>query len=242
MTHLQQSAVWPEDFCGSVKLFPLPNLVLFPQVVQPLHVFEPRYCTMLADSLATDQLLAMATLAPNWESHYEQRPPIAKTVCVGKIISHSVCDGDSHNILLVGMKRARVLRELESDLLYRTADVELLEDVYPEEESLHRPSLIEKLQELFSQHAPGGWLAQESFSELVGRQLPLGVLTDLIAYAVNLPIAIKLQLLTEQNVDIRCRMLTRCLEQKIVNGLGPDENQSDSQETKEKFPPKFSNN
>jgi len=242
MTHLQSSAVWPEDFCGVVKLFPLPNLVLFPQVVQPLHVFEPRYCEMLADSLASDHLIAMALLASNWEPKYDQRPPIASTVCIGKVMSHAACENDRHNILVVGMKRARIVREQDSSKLYRLAEVEILEDVYPHEESLHRPCLIEKLNEIFMQYAPGGLASQQSFLDLVGKQLPLGVLTDMIAYVVNLPVAIKLQLLSESNVDIRCRILTRCLEQKLNSGNCLDEDPSSGERLKDGFPPKFSDN
>ena len=44
-----------ENFSGKVRLFPLPNLVLFPHVMQPLHIFEPRYRDMLEDALADDQ-------------------------------------------------------------------------------------------------------------------------------------------------------------------------------------------
>ncbi len=67
MTNLQSSAGWPDDFSGRVRLFPLPNLVLFPHVVQPLHMFEPRYCEMLQDALAGDRLLAMVLLEQGWE-------------------------------------------------------------------------------------------------------------------------------------------------------------------------------
>ncbi|MFM8272901.1 MAG: LON peptidase substrate-binding domain-containing protein, partial [Gemmata sp.] len=50
------------DFAGTVRLFPLPNLVVFPHVVQGLHVFEPRYRRMTADALAGDRLIGMALL------------------------------------------------------------------------------------------------------------------------------------------------------------------------------------
>ena len=242
MSQLQPSAVWPEDFCGIVKLFPLPNLVLFPQVSLPLHIFEPRYCEMLTDSLASDQLIAMAVLCSNWETLYDQRPPIASMVCIGKVISHAACENNRYNILLVGLKRARIVRECESTKLYRMAEVEIQEDVYPEEESLHRPRLMERLHEIFIQLAPDGLAAQESFTELVGRHLPLGVLTDLIAHSVNLPAAIKLQLLAESNVDMRCRILTRCLEQKMNNGHSGEDKSIVGDSAIDKFPPKFSEN
>ena len=63
-----------ESFSGTARLFPLPNLVLFPHVMQPLHIFEPRYRSMLEDALASDGLIAMALLAPGWENDYEGRP------------------------------------------------------------------------------------------------------------------------------------------------------------------------
>lgn len=247
MSNLQSSAVWPDDFSGKVRLFPLPNLVLFPNVVQPLHIFEPRYCEMLQDALSSDQLIAMAALGQHWEPHYDQRPPIAPTVCVGKIISHTLCEDDRYNILLVGMKRARVLQEIDSSKMYRIAEVEIMEDIYSADEAPLRPELTRRLQETFLSFVPDGLAAQDSFRELMDKHLPLGVLTDMITFAVNLPAPIKLQLLSEINVDIRCRILTRCLEQKAKGAL--DSGTLDSKEGEEtegflpqKFPPRFSDN
>ena len=237
MTNLQSSAGWPEDFCGRVRLFPLPNLVLFPHVVQPLHIFEPRYCEMLADALAGDRLIAMTLLEPGWENEYQHRPAVASTVCVGKIISHTTTEDGRHNILLVGVKRGRILREIEQERSFRMAEVEILEDFYPPEDALLRPQLMQRLQELFLQFVPEGLAAQESFKQLVGKQLPLGILTDTITYALNLPVAIKQQLLAEDNVDVRCRILTRCLEQKLKSESGGACNPSSDD-----FPPRFSDN
>lgn len=238
MTNLQSTAGWPEDFCGKVRLFPLPNLVLFPHVVQPLHIFEPRYCEMLKDALIGDRLIAMALLQQGWESCYQARPAIANTCCIGKIISHTPTEDQRHNILLVGVKRARILKELDPRRSFREADVQVIEDLYPPDEALQRSSAMDRLQELFRHFVPEGLAAQESFQQLMGKQLPLGILTDTIAYALPIPLAIKQQLLSEANVDIRCRLLTRCLEQKI--------NQSDPNApcdlADDDFPPRFSEN
>ena len=237
MTNLQNPAGWPEDFCGTVRLFPLPNLILFPHVVQPLHIFEPRYCDLLQDALVGDKLIAMALLEKGWEQQYQCQPRIASTICIGKILSHSPSEDGRHNILLVGAKRARIRAEIESCTAYRQATVDLLEDYYPPEETLGRPELMTRLQGLFRQFVPEGLAAQESFKQLIGKQLPLGILTDTITFALSLPLTIKLQLLGEHNVDIRCRILTRCLEQKLAQkndepcGLQPDD-----------FPPHFSQN
>ena len=228
---------WPEDFSGQVRLFPLPNLVLFPQVVQPLHIFEPRYCEMLQDALAGDRLIAMALLEKGWEHKFNQRPPIASTLCVGRILSHTPTDDGRYNVLLVGLKRATMIEELDSDHSFRTARVEVLEDHYPPEDTGGRPALITRLQELFAHFVPEGLAAQQSFDQLVGKQLPLGILTDTITYALNLPLTIKQQLLAEYNVDIRSRILIRCLEQQLKSN-----ETSACSLANEKFPPKFSQN
>ncbi len=59
------------NFSGVARLFPLPNLVMFPHVLQPLHVYEPRYRALLEEALDDDRLIAMAVLAPGWENDYE---------------------------------------------------------------------------------------------------------------------------------------------------------------------------
>ena len=79
----------PNEFSGRVRLFPLPNLVMFPNVMQPLRVFEPRYIEMVEDALAGDRLIAMGLLEPGWEHEYDGRPPgRAPLACLGKIATH----------------------------------------------------------------------------------------------------------------------------------------------------------
>src|SRR4029079_17170823 len=72
LAHLEFDA---DTFCGVARLFRLPNLVLYPHVMQPLHIFEERYREMLEDALASDRLIAMALLEPGWETDYDRRPP-----------------------------------------------------------------------------------------------------------------------------------------------------------------------
>ncbi len=237
MANLQAAAGWPEDFCGIVRLFPLPNLVLFPNVVQPLHIFESRYCGMLLDALKLDRLIAMALLQPGWEQQYQNQPPIASAVCVGKIVSHTPTEDGRHNILLVGLKRARIIAEIEPMRDFRQAKVELQPDIYPPENACGRQAMTEALQGIFTQLVPEGLAAQDSFQQLVGQQFPLGILTDTIAYALNLPFAVKQQLLAEPNVDVRCRILLRCLRQKIEQAEEPPTTPAD-----DPFPPPFSDN
>lgn len=236
MSELKNAVNWPDDFCGRVRLFPLPNLVLFPHVVQPLHIFEPRYCEMLEDALANDQLIAMALLEPGWELHYQKIPPISSVVCIGKVITHAPTADNRHNILLAGLRRARITKELEcSHRSYRQAEVELLLDQYPPQCAALRSKLQSELLDMFGQLVPDGLGVQESFKQLAGSQLPLGILTDVITFTLGLPLPIKQQLLAESNVDIRCRILSRCLKELLKERESGSPNDG-------RFPPRFSAN
>ena len=87
----------PRDFCGTARLFPLPNLVLFPHVVQPLHVFEARYRQMTADALAGDGLIAVVTLKAD-EDEAADRPAVESVACVGRIIWHEEFPDGRYNL------------------------------------------------------------------------------------------------------------------------------------------------
>src|ERR1700722_13009146 len=106
------------SFGGTARLFPLPNLVLFPHVVQPLHIFEPRYRQLMADALADDRLITMALLRPGWEEDYHQKPPIHSVVCLGRIHQEDRLADGRYNLLLEGLWRARIREEVSGDRLY----------------------------------------------------------------------------------------------------------------------------
>src|SRR5580765_5601669 len=96
---------------SAVRLFPLPSLVMFPHVIQPLHVFEPRYCDLLEDALSTDRTIAMVMLQAGWERDYDGRPPIATIACASKIVAHERLPTGRHNILLRGLRRVAIRQE-----------------------------------------------------------------------------------------------------------------------------------
>ena len=113
----------------TIPIFPLPNVVLFPNVFLPLHIFEPRYRAMLGDALAGDRIIGMTLLRAGWEADYEGRPPVYDIGCAG-LISHSepVQDG-RFNIVLHGLEKFRIRNE-RSDRAYRIATVEsVVEDL-----------------------------------------------------------------------------------------------------------------
>src|SRR3954471_13772532 len=117
-------------FSGVARLFPLPDLVMFPHVMQPLHIFEPRYRELLNDALDSDGLIAMSVLAAGWEEDYDGRPEVLPHVCLGKVVTHQRLADGRYNIMLLGSRRARIIRELTPERSFRQAEIELIEDIY----------------------------------------------------------------------------------------------------------------
>ena len=112
----------PAEFSGRIRLFPLPNLVVFPHVMQPLHIFEPRYRAMLEEALAGDRLIGMVLLAPGWEKDYDGRPPLRSVGCLCRVATYHRTDDGSYNVLILGLRRIVIERELPPDKLFRVAE------------------------------------------------------------------------------------------------------------------------
>src|SRR5579864_2561484 len=108
-----------------LPIFPLPNVVLFPNVFLPLHIFEPRYRDMVADALKTDRLIGMVLLQSGWQRNYEGRPRIYPIGCSGVITHTDKLSDGRYNIVLRGVQRFRVLEE-DDQLSYRRARIEQL--------------------------------------------------------------------------------------------------------------------
>ena len=107
----------------TVPLFPLPNVVLFPHVFLPLHIFEPRYRTMVSEALDGDRIIGMALLKPGWEADYEGRPPVYPVGCAGVITHAERLPDGRFNIVLQGIEKFRVLEE-DGSKPYRLARIE----------------------------------------------------------------------------------------------------------------------
>jgi Lon protease-like protein len=102
------------EFSGEVPVFPLPSLVLLPDTIAPLLIFEDRYRRMIADALEGEKLVAMALLKPGWETQYAGNPPFFETVCVGNIVTHEKLADGRYRLLLYGLFRAAVEEETQT--------------------------------------------------------------------------------------------------------------------------------
>ncbi len=112
-----------------IPVFPLPNVVLFPDVMLPLHIFEPRYRQMVRDAQTkTPPLIGMGLLRGNWQEQYEGRPEIFPVCCAGEMVRISPLPDGRFNVLLRGTRKYRVKEEVsDSAKLYREFAVEWLE-------------------------------------------------------------------------------------------------------------------
>jgi len=109
-------------------LFPLPDLVFFPGNWLPLHVFEPRYLDMTRDALEGSKVIGMVQLRPKWEENYEGTPAIYEVATLGKIVQADRLEDGRFNILLYGVKRVQIVKELpKEDIRYRLAQVGFVE-------------------------------------------------------------------------------------------------------------------
>jgi Lon protease-like protein len=106
----------------SLPLFPLPNLVFFPNTRLPLHVFEPRYLALVKDAMASDNRFGIVLLRAGWEEAYFGAPPIHAVATLGTIEQAVSLDDGKMNILVRGDMRVKIVGETEP-ALYRTARV-----------------------------------------------------------------------------------------------------------------------
>ena len=196
----------PVAFSGIVPVFPLPNVVLFPGMFLPLHVFEPRYRKMTADALAGERLIAMALLKPGWEKEYAGSPPIHPILGVGKIVEDSKLEDGRYNLILFGLTRVRVLEEAGTGP-YRRARVEILRDREAEghDADRKRRTLLALYTQLMKDLAQGA-------VPLPPEDVPLGMLCDLVASLMSFGPAVKQGLLEELDVAARCNRLLERLE------------------------------
>ena len=94
-----------------LPLFPLPEVVLFPQEVLPLHIFESRYRIMLQSVLETDSMFGVIKWDPNTKS-------MAKIGCCAQIIKHQTAEDGRSNIITLGQQRFEVLEIIRSTPFY----------------------------------------------------------------------------------------------------------------------------
>jgi hypothetical protein len=186
-----------------VPLFPLPNVVLFPRAVLPLHIFEERYKAMVADALASDRQIAMALLRYGWEKNYHGRPPLEPVVCVGTILNHERLPDGRYNLLLQGHTRATLVHEAGGPTQnYRRARLQVLAEPAVMEIDLSNERV--RLTSIFGDEPFSRLPLGQRFLQMLASPIPTADVADLAAFNLLENVCLKQKLLAEP--DARCRV------------------------------------
>ena len=204
----------------ALPIFPLPTVVLFPNVFLPLHIFEPRYRQMIADALEGDRIIGMVLLRPGYEDNYDGAPAIYATGCSGLITHVEALPDGKYNIVLRGLEKFTIHNEEPPAVgrMYRSAVITPIDDALrPGDRDglrLERKRLQQLLTPLFEE-------------ENLGRRLPEAMpdedLVNALAQYLEFDPVEKLALLERRGALARARSMVELLEMKaLVRDSGPD--------------------
>lgn len=220
-------------FTGRAPIFPLPNVVHFPHLLLPLHVFEPRYRRMVHDCLAGDRLLAMALLKPGWEAAAGMsKPAVFEMACLGRITAEQRLPDGRYYLVLQGLSRARILGEEDPIHPYRVAKLQLCPDDYPSPGSIDRESRRTELLDAF-RHLHADVNLESVFRDAIKASVSLGVICDVLADALKLPPVAAQEVLEAVDVDERSAIVLGRIHERIRRLRSC---------ARGKFPPQFSLN
>jgi hypothetical protein len=197
---------------GTIPIFPLPTVVLFPNVFLPLHIFETRYRQMVTDALSGDRVIGM-TLLRSAGAADDSHPTVYPVGCSG-VITHveRLADG-RFNIILRGVEKFRILGEETPapGQLYRKAVVDGLDETVddPEREALafERRRLETRLAPLFERARAESFLPQT---------MPDADLINALAQYLEFEPVERQALLEQPGPLARCRAMMELLDVKAL--------------------------
>jgi Lon protease-like protein len=184
-----------------LSIFPLAGALLFPGLQLPLRIFEPRYRAMVSDALARDQRIAM--IQPQTP---ENGAPLFRIGCVGKIADVEALEDGRYNIVLQGVARFRVLRELDVSTPFRQVEAELIHEPLDAVLSAVERAGFEREARTFAQ-AQGYAVDWDSVGKLDDVALINGV-----AQIAPFDLAAKQALLEASTLAARCELLIQLMQ------------------------------
>jgi len=193
---------WPppsEAAAMIAPLFPLPRAWLFPHVVLPLHIFEPRYRQMIEDTLDGPGRIVLATIVSGHEHEHLGAPPVEPIAGLGEIGRHERLPDGRFHLFLVGLARVRI-REVPSDRLYRRVEAEPIDENLPPggEHDVLRADVCTAIR------------ARVQEMEEIPEQVPLSALVDFLSLRLELPHQVMQRLYSEVDPLERARAVLRC--------------------------------
>jgi len=202
-----------------LALFPLSDVVLFPGVQVPLHVFELRYRQLARDVLANRGRVGMIAVRPEHVLEMAGNPALFSVGCRGTVTqSHTRPDG-RYDLVLRGERRFRIDHELPrtETRLYRSAQITLLEDAYPENTrqsvAKWRSKILAQVARTVSRSQPG-----EAASDPIDylKTIDDESFVNTLANAFRFPVEEKQMLLETNDISQRFELLAGALECWLV--------------------------
>ena len=105
-----------EELPQAIPVFPLSNFIIFPKTTVPLNIFEPRYIQMVDECMTGNRIIGI--VQPK-KSEVLKKTNLYEVGCAGKITSFNETEDGRYLILLNGICRFKITRELENNKLYR---------------------------------------------------------------------------------------------------------------------------
>ncbi|MCB2079980.1 MAG: LON peptidase substrate-binding domain-containing protein [Novosphingobium sp.] len=184
-----------------ISIFPLPGAVLYPGLQLPLHIFEPRYRSMISDALARDRRIGMIQPQRRYEG-----APLFEVGCVGKIDEVEALDDGRFNIILEGESRFRILGELDVVTPFRQVEAELIaEEEYPQLAPIERAAFEREARHFAD--AQGYSVDWDSVTRLDDESLINGV-----SQVAPFDSAAKQALLEAPDLSARCELLIQLMQ------------------------------
>ena len=192
-----------------LPIFPLPNLVFFPNTRLPLHVFEPRYRQMITDAMEADKRFGIVLLRPGWETDYFGAPAVHQCGTLGTIEQAVPLDDGRFNILVRGDVRIKIVGEVDK-MPYRTARV------------VARPETRRKADEAYAQREWLADLARQYLTYLPDQMavpeietVGLDALTNALIMSLNLEVEEKQKLLEIDDLISRAEQIGAELQSRV---------------------------
>jgi ATP-dependent Lon protease len=195
-----------------IPIFPLPNVVLFPNMALPLHIFEERYRRMIHDCLKSDRYLGIFLVRQGWEQSPE---PVPYDVGgFGQIARAAKLPMGNYEIVVRGLGKARVLSYTQ-EIPYRRALVELLEDEGDDSAELRSQadSMLERLNKVLTLR-PG--LGTELQTHLKLLASPRDLAYAAAAHYPDLTIYERQSILEVRTVETQLATITRSLNRDLA--------------------------
>lgn len=192
-----------------LSIFPLTGAVLYPGLQLPLHIFEPRYRAMVSDSLARDRRIAMIQPQPKSSAQPQaggEGAALFRVGCVGRIADVEALEDGRYNLVLEGVARFRMIRELDVTTPFRQIEAELIEDDMAEALSAVERASFEREARRFAD-AQGYAVDWDSVGRLDDMSLINGV-----SQIAPFDAAAKQALLEADTLGARCELLVQLMQ------------------------------